>query len=287
MKIVAMMVVRNEAWVLRASLRTALKWADEVVVIDHGSYDETPDILARAFAETRRVFRRERHIDLPFDEMDIRQELLVWARTRDATHVAWVDADEVITENLVPMVQAWAEALEPAQQLRLPMIAPWGNLDRYRDDDSAWANAHSFILVRDEVPTINWRADRTGYQLHHREPYGSDKILRPIEGRKLGGFFHLQWASWRRLVAKHAHYQVTERLRYPKKASKLIKIQYTQAPKDREPRCSPVPESWWDPETKALVDLEHEPWYEEEVRRLVQKHGRREFKDLELWGLDR
>ena len=285
-KIVATMLVRNEEWVLRASLRTALKWADEVVAIDHGSTDDTAGILARAFAETGRVFHRTVAAGATWREMDLRQELLVWARTRGATHVGLVDADEIVTENLVPMVRAWVEALAPTHLLRLPMIAPWGGLDRHRDDDSHWANAHSFIAVADQIPMIHWRPDK-GYQLHHREPYGATKVFCPIADKRLGGFFHLQWASWRRLVAKHAHYRVTERLSYPKKSAKLIEAQYSQAPRDREPRCSPVPPSWWDPETKALIDLEHVPWYEEEVRRLVRQHGRREFRGLDLGGLDR
>lgn len=286
MKIVATMLVRNEEWVLRASLRTALKWADEVVVLDHGSTDSTADILSRAFADTGRVFNRFISAGPSWEEMDLRQELLVWARTRGATHVALVDADEVITENLVPMVRAWAEALEPGAQLRLPMIAPWDGLDHYRDDDSGWAHAHSFILVCDQ-PTVHWKPDKAGYQLHHRQPYGSDKVSQPIGDKRLGGFLHLQWACWRRLLAKHAWYQCTERLRYPKKVTKQIRVQYTQAPKDRTPSRTPVPASWWDPETKALIDLGHVPWHEEEVRQLVRKHGRREFMGLELWGLDR
>jgi glycosyltransferase involved in cell wall biosynthesis len=284
-KIVATMLVRNEEWVLRASLRTALKWADEVVVINHGSTDDTENILARAFKETGRVFHRTIKAGLAWDEMDLRQELLVWARTRDATHVALVDADEIVTENLVPMMRAWVERLAPREQLRLPMIAPWGNLERYRDDASTWSNAASFIVACDH-PTLHWKAREDGYQLHHREPYEIGAVVQPLKDKKTGGFFHLQWSSWRRLVAKHAHYRVTERLRYPRKASKLIEIQYSQAPKETDPKCSSIPSNWWDPETKTLIDLNHEPWHEEEVLRLIAKHGKREFKglNLEFWG---
>ncbi|HXO41397.1 MAG TPA: glycosyltransferase, partial [Thermoanaerobaculia bacterium] len=51
MKLVGMMPVRNEDWVLGLSLRAALLFLDEVVVLDHGSSDGTPELLASIAAE--------------------------------------------------------------------------------------------------------------------------------------------------------------------------------------------------------------------------------------------
>lgn len=284
MKIVATMLVRNEEWVLRASLRTALKWADEVIVLNHGSIDDTAGILSRAFAQTGRVFHRNIEAGESWEEMDLRHELLVWARSRDATHVALVDADEILTENLVPKVRRYAEQLKPKQTLRMPMIAPWGDLDHYRDDRSAWSVANTFLLVCDH-PDIRWHANKSGYQLHHREPYGITEPTYLADSKKEGGFFHLQWASWRRLVAKHVWYQMMERLRYPEKPVKHIAAQYSQAPQDKKTRRSKVPQNFWDPETKKLIDLEHVPWHEQEVARLIERHGRETFRGLNFMGV--
>ena len=55
MKIVGVMVAKNEEWVLRATIPAALQWVDELVFLNHASTDATRLIGAEYANETRRV----------------------------------------------------------------------------------------------------------------------------------------------------------------------------------------------------------------------------------------
>ena len=51
MKLIGLMHVRDEQWVLGAALPAALRFVDEIVVLDHDSTDRTPAIVDRAARE--------------------------------------------------------------------------------------------------------------------------------------------------------------------------------------------------------------------------------------------
>lgn len=109
---------------------------------------------------------------------------------------------------------------------------------------------------------------------------------------------HLWGASERRLIAKHALYKVTERLRWPQKPRWIIDNEYSLAVYGSATApltygtpttwtYSPVPESWWAPYAHLMkyLDVDAEPWQEAEVRRLVAIHGRDKFAGLDLFGV--
>ena len=51
MKVVALMPVRNEAWVLGFSARVALMWCDEIVFASHWPEDRSHDIMNELAAD--------------------------------------------------------------------------------------------------------------------------------------------------------------------------------------------------------------------------------------------
>ena len=52
MKLVGMMACRNDSWVIGLSLRVALMWCDEVVVLLHACTDRSEDIVREVNKET-------------------------------------------------------------------------------------------------------------------------------------------------------------------------------------------------------------------------------------------
>ncbi len=90
---------------------------------------------------------------------------------------------------------------------------------------------------------------------------------------------HLWGASYRRLVAKHALYKLTERIKDPGKSIASIDAEYSQAIHGRgafdNPRAweySEVPASWWAPYMALAnehLNVDAEPWQEAECRRIV------------------
>ena len=166
--------------------------------------------------------------------------------------------------------------------LTLPMVATWRSLDRYRCDDSVWSAADIHFGMKDDQK-IAWA---TGpYQFHQRAPRGIQTFTMGCR-RHTGGIFHLQFANWRRLVAKHAWYKMDDVTRWPGRRSVVeVDSQYNAAPKDNGAGFRAIPESWWNPEIKALIRLDGIPWFEEACRTMVATHGREKFAGLDLFGV--
>ncbi len=282
MKLVAIMPVRNEAWVLGASLRVALSWCDEVVILNHASTDDTADIIQQVESEHRGRVHVISESGAMWPEMDHRQRLLETARHRKATHIALIDADEVICGDWINDVRATFESLRPGEHLHVGMPCPWRGLYQYRvDRGSIWANRYDLCIGFADHPALCWKA-ADGYDHHHREPYGSR-----LAGRiyAAGGVMHLQWASWRRLVAKHMAYRVNERLKFPGKPVAQIERLYSLALDEAGLMLTAVPANWWAPHQDLLgyIDLNAVPWQEQYVREMIQRHGAQHFEGLSVF----
>jgi hypothetical protein len=139
-RLVGMMAVRNESWVLGLTLRAALEYCDAVVVTDHRSTDDSVRILEEMRAQSRAgAIHLERSQQAEWMEMDERQAMLDRARAIGGTHFVIVDADELPTANLLPKLKRWALDTPPGQFLSLPMVSPWHALD-VRRTDGVWGD---------------------------------------------------------------------------------------------------------------------------------------------------
>jgi hypothetical protein len=284
MRIIALMPARNEDWIIGLSLRAALMWCDEVVVLDHASTDRTFEIVEEIRKETGRVTVLRSDSE-GWHEMKHRQMLLEAGRDRGATHFSIVDADEVLTGNQLGLIRAQVEQLPPGGMLQLPMRNTYGAIDRYRRDGSIWGTAITTIAFADR-PGLHWAAS-DGYHHHHREPYGARVSFRAYPNAFDGGVMHLQFASRRRLLAKHAWYQMHERLSYPSKPVGQIAQLYSMAPNWDGATILPAPPDWWEPyrHLLPLLKVDAEPWQEQQCRRFVEQHGRELFAGLNLFGV--
>jgi len=285
MKLTAIMPARNEAWVLGLSLRAVALWVDEVVVLNHASTDRTADICREVADETGKVHVID-EADGVWREMAHRQRLLTEARSRGATHIALVDADEVLTGNLVLNIRDHIAKLPPGSVLQTAMACMWRSMDNYREDGSVWSmtTQTSCSLGFCDAPQLRWEAQQ-GYDHHHRHPIGSRVNVRVPPA--FGGVMHLQFANWRRLRAKHALYKMTERVRWPQKRVADIDQMYNMALDETRLRLVHAPDAWWDPyrQWTKHVDFASEPWHEAECARLWAEHGREMFRGLNLFGV--
>ena len=296
MNLVGLMPVRNEAWCLGFTLRVALKWCDEVVVLVHASTDESTHIvmgLQQEFPE------RVHHLgdnNPVWDEMRHRQTLLDIARISEPTHIAIVDADEFLTANLLPSeeerrngsvhIRDYLDALPGGQLLELPGYnmreMPGQPLTMRYHANGVWGSRW-FATAFMDSPALNWQGDR----FHHREPFGCGwNRWRPVH-QGYGGTIHLWGASERRLRAKHVHYRLTERLRWPDKPVQDIERLYSLATSPREPwNYHQLPPTWIEPYADLMqyLHIDAEPWQEAEVRLLLETHGRERFAGLDLLG---
>lgn len=288
MRLVGMMPCRNEDWVLELSARAALKWCDAIVILDHASSDQTWNIICRLKGEFPDRVLADFAPDPVWDEMQHRQKILTAARSMNATHLAIIDADEILTGNLLGTIRVHIESMPPGWMLQLPGYNLRAGLDRYHAN-GIWGQRWFSTAFRD-LPSLGWSGDR----FHQRDPGGlALRQHRPfMQGQ--GGIMHLWGADERRLRAKHAAYKMIETLRWPIKShadiDRLYNLAFLPAANlqfDQNWRYAEIPADWWQPYTdlRSGVKLDDVPWQEQMCCQLYAQHGAERFAGLDLFGV--
>lgn len=290
-RIIGLMLVRNEQWVIGASLTRALEWCDAVIVCMHRCVDLTHAIVRGITTTTPRhpetkqdrVYTMEEPA-AEWDEMDVRQRMLDAARGLGATHIALVDADELLTDNLLSSIRGFFGALTPGELLNLPMVAVWKRLVKYRNDESVWARARLTVGFCDRADLV-WQPRDGGYQHHCRAPVACEQGINsePIP-RGGGGVMHLQFANRRRLIAKHWLYAYTDHVRWPgrRNPEQLNRI-YSEALMNGEEGLADLPSEWVRGLREDWIAFdEPNPWQREELRAMLARHGEEAFAGITL-----
>ena len=311
MKLIGLCPVRNEDWLLGLSLRAMLMWMDEVIVLLHACSDRSEQIcneVEREYPGRVLVLKNSNPV---WTEMEHRTAMLQSARERGATHCAILDADEILTADLLcrigdvetvrgatdhaPRIRTLVKNLRPGQILRLPGYNLRGGIHRYHSN-GIWGN-REFSTAFADAPGLGWYGDKH----HSREPQGSSPVPTMIQ-QGAGGIVHLWGASERRLRAKHQSYRINDHLHFPDIPAHELNLQYNlwRSPADcarkypNQPQWhapweyKSVPTEWLDryqPLMKYL-DMNSVPYQEEYCRRLVAQYGRERFAGIDLSNID-
>lgn len=285
--VVALTMFRNESWVLGASLRAALQWADAVYAVDHGSTDDSLRIVSDVANEfPGRVAFEHLSAGLNWPEMLIRQSMLDAARKKfNPTHFAIVDADEILSTPSMKLVPEMLRAARPGQTVALPQVAPYWSLD-VRRVDGYFGESSQITLLFGDRPDLHWANAADGYCFHHRQPKNSeaspDFALPPW---KSGGVIHLQYASRARLAWKALWYKLVETTNFPgRKSADALNQMYDWTLRSESTRLEGLPRSWF-PIDPGTIDLAAEPWQATAARAIVSAHGRDVLKGLTTHGL--
>ncbi len=278
MRLIALTPVRRDAWSLAASARAALCWCDHLIVCQNGQPDPA---TTAAIPDDPRVTHMVHEAEA-WDEADIRLDMLEAGRRMGGTHFALIDADEILSANLLGEIRTAADALDPGQCLRLPWLHLWRSLDQYRDDDSPFGRQAATSVIFRDSPNLTYKHAPDGYQIHMRAPANARNVTTAMRG---AGLMHLQHVVWERVVAKQAMYRMVEHLRWGgTRTAKETNNRYRPATDETGLRLEAVPAEWWAgyEGIRELIDLQAAPWQAEELRRLIAEHGRERFAGLEL-----
>lgn len=271
MKIVGIMPVRNEGWILPVSVPALLEWVDELVILDHASTDGAVD----GFGERVHIIRED---EPTWFEMSHRQRLLEAARVIGATHIVTVDADEIISSDAVPKIKDIIRSLAVGEVLQPTWAHAWRGVRNYRVDGT-WTEKRASAAFRDG-PGLSWH-DRDGYDHHHREPFGATGYRR--DG---GTLIHFQHASWRRLLAKQCWYKMVERVRWPdRERADQVDCKYHRTVDENGLSTQEIPPRWIGARDLSRIELDGEPWQEAECRRMLEQHGESRFAGLRRYGV--
>ena len=276
MKLVALMAARNEGYELGMTARAALMWCDAIVLLNHASADDTAQVIAEVEQEHPGRVVSLYEPDPVWREMTHRQMMLDHARHIGATHIAYVDADEILTGSLLESIRPWTAELPAGVMLMLPWLQLRDSLTEVMST-GMWAQQNASVIFRDE-PRLHWAA-RDGYDFHQREPLGREwgPRLYPVgRASRVDGLMHMQFVSMDRLRLKQLAYCLTERIRWPeKRAPAEIVAMYGRTVREAErASVAPTPGHWWQPygHLKRYLDLDREPWQRAQCLEVLRAH---------------
>lgn len=286
MHLTGLMPWRNENWIGGFSARVALKWCDDLVILDHASTEPRTVLegLSREFGKRIHWLSQ----DGGWDEMRHRTTMLDVARSNGATHVAITDADEVLTANLLGSIRTIVERAHASQILMIPLYNLRDGVARYHADGVWGSRVASVAFVAS--PELHW----TGDTFHKRVPDGGRFLSQtPTVQQGHGGILHFWGASLDRLRAKHRLYRCVERCRYPNKVIHEIERDYSMAEHGRPwlgERASywtfsDVPADWIEPYRGLMEEyfsIDSPPWQDAECERLIAEYGRQYFNGLKV-----
>jgi Glycosyl transferase family 2 len=290
MNIVGLCPVRNESWCIGLTLRAALMWMDSVVVLNHASTDNSNEIIHEVGAENKNRVHVIIERDPVWAEMQHRQKMLELARYLKATHIACVDADEILSANLLPAIRGMFEACPPGRILQIPWLALRGSLDRVHIS-GPWADGQNVTTGFVDSPELHWsNASMTGYDHHHRHPFGRYMLpYTPVlpgntVAARTAGLLHLQFLSQRRLAYKQLAYCLIEKIRWPGRDSdSVIRRRYSLAvygshdgpnPSMAE-TLGPAPYAEWLAPYGDLMkhlDIDAEPWQKANCEKMLYEN---------------
>lgn len=144
-KIIAGLPVRNEEWILEKTLTDLSTYVDEIVIVDDGSTDNTPEII-RSFKKVTAIYTNPPGT-LPFcngQESINRNKVLELARKRGADWYLHLDADEVMEDRIKEELPS---LLEIGCTTRFRICHLWNDIDHFRVDGE-WGDFYRFRLYK-------------------------------------------------------------------------------------------------------------------------------------------
>ncbi len=281
MKIVCGITARNEDWCLGFTARAALMWCDELIVLDHCSTDSTAEIV-------RGIDRASviKAADPVFHPLRFYAQLMEAAISRGATHMAMLDADELISANLVGSIRQHVEAL-PHDGSVLDM--PWIPVMPDFAVDTVSNRAHLRTgIVWQLAPGLTYQhVTDQEYDIHRsRLPVNRGPLVPMVHSIDDGGLLHLQYLDNRRLRAKQVLWKMMEMTRWPGRAVQSINAYYDCSVHDLSP-SKLIPDNWLYLYGDLLqyLHLGEESAAEKEIKALWQQDSSR-FVGINTLGLD-
>jgi hypothetical protein len=277
-KVLGLLPIRNEAWVLRHTLSCLSGFCDTIIVNDQNSEDDSRSICE----EFPKVELLPNHARDDCDQS--RWRLLDAARDYAGNNLLWFnDADELVSARwMSEFLGGLPGELEPGTVLECTFYNLWGTAKSYRDDFSPY-RPHSKSMAFVDDRTADY--DRTpGVPLHvPRVPILSPSRTLRAERIRV---FHLQWLIPKRNQVKQAWYRCREWLG-KEKTSAEINALYSITLDAPRARTTPVPLEWLDGVTFPDLSVDDESsWHEREIFRWFHQHGVEHFEPLEIWHID-
>jgi len=274
-KIICLTPVKNEAWILDKFLRCTSIWADNIIILDQNSTDDSR-IIAKKFPKVRLIINKNN----VFNEK-VRQDLLIKeARKIELPRLLiTLDADEFLTSNFINNPE-WDMILraEKSTIIKFRCVNVLPDMIHYWVPDFYFPWAY-----------IDDNSSHKGRSVHSpRIPVSEKNSIILLKDIKV---LHYQYTDWERMESKHRWYQCWERINDPKKSSVDIYRQYHHMHSIKKEDIKVIPEIWFSEYLKRGIDIKNitkeiKYYWDEEVIGYFNKYGTSFFKKEYIWDID-
>lgn len=268
MKIIGVLPLKNEGWILKYTLACLSDFCDEIIALDDGSTDNSISIL-EACPKVKQIIRNAPRSPKLRNEPKNWNRLTKEAIKRNADWIFYTDADEMLSKNIVDRIHQLVSE-ENVDIYQFPKLSPWRGLEVYRCENDKWLapprNVLNPILIRANTG-IHWsnpkgnlikrvakyllRGERFLPTIGRVFPVGSfDKIM------ELEDIFaiHFNNLSYSSLIKKQINYAVNEIVERPyKDINQIVDWAYFRLD-ETNAQYKPLKKDWvWD-EYKHLIE---------------------------------
>jgi hypothetical protein len=272
-KVIALLPIKNEAWVLEHTLACLSSFCDVVLVNDQQSQDGSRAIGRR--------FPKVVWIDSPESQICEQARWRLWdvARQYDGTNLLWcTDADELVSPSLAGRFIQQSQLAE-GTVVDCLYCHSWNSPARYRTGLGQYTPYWKPVAIVDDR-RVNY--DRTrDLPLHEeRVPISPDSPRVRADGVTV---LHLQWLLPNRSQMRQAWYRCREWIHGGRSAAAINDFYSITLP-SWYVQTAPIPQDWLAGVTLPSTTIDAEPsWQEAEIVGWFNDRGVEFFEPLEIW----
>jgi glycosyltransferase involved in cell wall biosynthesis len=274
MKIIALVPVKDEAWVLPHALTSLSAFCDVVIVADQNSSDRSreicrsfPKVVLIESAESRTCTRA-------------RWQLLDAARGYDGCNLLWsTDADELVSPSAAAaFIETRRGQLRPGTLIVCQYLHLWNRVAEYRVFDTKYGPQWKELAFVDDRQ-MDW--NRTNVLSLHEPRVPVEGATATVRADDVA-VLHLQWLLDRRTQSRQVWYRCREWL--DGRPSAEINERYARTLPAAAARTAPVPAKWVRDLTFPDLAVDgDESWTDRDLRRWFDEYGPERFEPLEIW----
>jgi hypothetical protein len=278
-KVIALLPVKNEAWVLEHTLACLSSFCDVVMVHDQQSEDRSREIGKR--------FPKVVWIESAQSQICEQARWQLWdaARQYDGTNLLWcTDADELVSPRLaVRFLDQQQAQLAAGTVIDCLYCHFWNGPTRYRTGLGQYTPYWKPVAIVDDR-RVNYDRSRALPLHEERVPISPDSPRVRAEGAPV---LHLQWLLPNRSQTRQAWYRCREWMQGGQSAATINSFYSITLP-SWYVQTAPIPRDWLDGVTLPDTAIDGEPsWQEADILKWFNERGVEFFEPLEIWHIVR
>jgi glycosyltransferase involved in cell wall biosynthesis len=272
MKIITLVPVKNESWILPSTLKNFSSFSDHIIVADQNSTDNTLEICS-AFEKVhviKNIYKGHTN--------QIRWDLLDAARNieGDGNLIIYLDADELISPHFIDEIKK--NNPKGGSGFSSNWIQLLHSYNNYRVDGVWKNNSKQFAFIDDRILDYNRSIVTNDHSNRIPELKNIAALTTPI--------LHLQYLAQKRCEIKQAFYMCNDYLHG--KDPRRLNNQYSVVKFTNSTPTEKVTMAWLDTiELPPIAIFEIEDTIKkEDLNAILDKHGITFFEPLDIWHID-